>query len=50
MDLHLRIEVAPDLSLREVQRISDEVERSLLAEIQDLRDVAVLPSAALVAT
>jgi len=41
VDLHLRIEVAPDLSLREVQRISDQVESGLQAEIQDLRDVTV---------
>lgn len=41
VDLQLKIEVGPDLSLREVQRISDQVESGLHAEIEDLRDVNV---------
>lgn len=41
VDLRLAIDVAPHLSLREVQTIADQVERDLQTEIQDVRDVTV---------
>lgn len=42
IDLHLVVELAPDLALREVQKAADELERDLRAEIEDVRDVTVV--------